>query len=135
MEVYVITFNDTGVYRVYTKKENAINELWSNYLKDVFSKVPIDRAKEFLEEDINTLRDGNYILDYGYVEATTIYGLEEKDEPAPTTQEIAKEAFWTFDDLSYDYICTHCRRHSEYATPFCPECGSKMMGMTVEEEN
>lgn len=124
MEVYVMSFNDTGVYRVYTKKEDAINELWSNYLKDVFSKVPIDRAEEFLEEDINTLRDGNYILDYGYIEATTIYGLEEKTEPAPT-----QEAHWEFDDESYEYICTRCREHSEYSTPYCPQCGAKILGM------
>ena len=28
MEVYVMSYNDSGVYRVYTKKEDAINEIW-----------------------------------------------------------------------------------------------------------
>lgn len=33
---------------------------------------------------------------------------------------------WTKCPTQWDYICSCCNEHSEYATKFCPNCGAKM---------
>ena len=33
---------------------------------------------------------------------------------------------WTFDPHSYDYVCSECGKHSEYTSPYCPNCGKKL---------
>ena len=34
---------------------------------------------------------------------------------------------WELDSQSYDYVCFHCKKHSEYKTKYCPNCGAKMI--------
>ena len=34
---------------------------------------------------------------------------------------------WTKDTNQWDYVCSTCGKHSEYATDFCCNCGKKMM--------
>lgn len=33
---------------------------------------------------------------------------------------------WAKDVVQWDYVCSRCKEHSEYATKFCPNCGAKM---------
>jgi hypothetical protein len=33
---------------------------------------------------------------------------------------------WIFDPHPYDYICSECGKHSEYTSPYCPNCGKKL---------
>ena len=33
---------------------------------------------------------------------------------------------WTFDPHCYDYVCSECGKHSEYTSPYCPNCGKKL---------
>lgn len=33
---------------------------------------------------------------------------------------------WIFDPHSYDYVCSECSKHSEYTSPYCPNCGKKL---------
>jgi hypothetical protein len=33
---------------------------------------------------------------------------------------------WTKDNVQWDYVCSACGKHSEYATDYCPNCGKKM---------
>lgn len=33
---------------------------------------------------------------------------------------------WTKDNVQWDYVCSACGKHSEYATDFCCNCGKKM---------
>lgn len=33
---------------------------------------------------------------------------------------------WTFDSHTYDYACSECGKHSEYTSPYCPNCGKKL---------
>ena len=33
---------------------------------------------------------------------------------------------WTFDQHCYDYVCSECGKHSEYTSPYCPNCGKKL---------
>ena len=33
---------------------------------------------------------------------------------------------WTKDNVHWDYVCSACGKHSEYATDFCCNCGKKM---------
>ena len=33
---------------------------------------------------------------------------------------------WSKDMTQYDYVCSKCGKHSEYATDYCPNCGKKM---------
>ena len=118
MEVYVLSYNDSGVYGVYANKEDARNELWRNYAKEVLPSIEFNRAKEFIDEDIKTLMENDYILDYGYIESAVFYDNKPKEEE--------KEYTWVLDPISYDYVCGKCEKHSEYATPYCPYCGAKM---------
>lgn len=118
MEVYVLSYNDTSVYGVYTNKEDARNELWRNYVKEVLPNIDLDRAKDFIDEDIKTLMESDYILDYGYIETAVFY------DGRPTVPE--KEYAWVLDPMSFDYVCGKCEKHSEYATPYCSNCGAKM---------
>jgi hypothetical protein len=43
---------------------------------------------------------------------------EEKAEPKRLGE-------WVFDELPYEFFCTNCQKHSEYATKFCPNCGEE----------
>ena len=33
---------------------------------------------------------------------------------------------WIFDSQTYDYVCSECGKHSEYTSPYCPNCGKKL---------
>jgi hypothetical protein len=33
---------------------------------------------------------------------------------------------WNFDSHTYDYVCSECGKHSEYTSPYCPNCGKKL---------
>ena len=34
---------------------------------------------------------------------------------------------WMKDNVQWDYVCSACGKHSEYATDFCCNCGKKMI--------
>ena len=38
----------------------------------------------------------------------------------------AEYGTWSKDMARYDYVCSKCGKHSEYATDYCPNCGKKM---------
>ena len=33
---------------------------------------------------------------------------------------------WIFDSHCYDYVCSECSKHSEYTSPYCPNCGKEL---------
>lgn len=33
---------------------------------------------------------------------------------------------WIFDSHTHDYVCSECGKHSEYISPYCPNCGKKL---------
>lgn len=37
-----------------------------------------------------------------------------------------EEGTWIFDPHPYDYVCSECGKHSEYTSPYCPNCGKKL---------
>lgn len=51
-----------------------------------------------------------------------------KENLATAADKIIYKASWIFDKISWDYICSKCKEHSEYATKYCPNCGIKMEG-------
>lgn len=63
MKIYVLSFNDSGIYCAYSSFEKAKAVLWESYCDEVSQEI---RAK-FLDEDLTTLENG-YITDYGYIE-------------------------------------------------------------------
>lgn len=63
MKIYVLSFNDSGIYCAYSSFEKAKAVLWESYCDEVSQEI---RAK-FLDEDLATLENG-YITDYGYIE-------------------------------------------------------------------
>lgn len=67
MMIYVLNFNDTGVYCAYTSFEKARQALWECYCDDVDQGT---RTK-YLDEDLKTLEEG-YIEDYGYIQDTIL---------------------------------------------------------------
>ena len=38
---------------------------------------------------------------------------------------------WTRDLEAFDYVCSKCRKHAEFVSDYCPNCGKKMV---MEEE-
>ena len=60
--IYVLSFNDTGVYCAYTNFEKAKEVLWETYCDD----IPAETRNKYLDEDLKSLEEG-YILDYGYI--------------------------------------------------------------------
>jgi hypothetical protein len=66
-KVYVLNFNDNGIYCVYATKEAAKKVLWECYCDEVLPAISDTYAKE----DAETLREDSYIIDYGWVEEVT----------------------------------------------------------------
>ena len=66
----------------------------------------------------------------------SIAEIEMVTKPKPATVEhygptpAGVSYAWEFDPHPYDYVCFHCKEHSEYKTKYCPNCGAKMI---VEE--
>lgn len=67
MKIYVLSFNDSGVYCAYTSFEKAKSVLWECYQDEVFVNYNDETKLKYLAEDLATLEEG-YILDYGYIE-------------------------------------------------------------------
>lgn len=71
------------------------------------------------EEDIlEKLRRETFNIWDRPMPAKVTWGVKiEREEPGT----------WTFDSLSYDYVCSACGKHSEYKTDFCCNCGKRMI--------
>jgi hypothetical protein len=37
-----------------------------------------------------------------------------------------EEREWVYHHVQHDYVCSGCGKHSEYTSPYCPNCGKKM---------
>lgn len=116
MEVYVLNYNDAGTGGVYTNKKTAREKLWENYVKEVLPYISFSDAESYIKEDIKTLTESDYIVDYGWISS------------APFYQDAQPESLgvWVKDVVQYNYVCSACGKHSEYATDFCCNCGKKM---------
>lgn len=70
------------------------------------------------------IKSGEIVYVYWNKPIKKVIEAEPKNlAPAPSGISFA----WEKDEVQYDYICYHCKEHSEYATRFCPNCGAKMI--------
>ena len=67
MIIYILNFNDTGIYCAYTSFEKAKQVLWESYCDEIDQET---RTK-YLDEDLKTLEEG-FITDYGYIQDTIL---------------------------------------------------------------
>ena len=95
------------------------------WLRSLGFKVTAGTYKYYItwpeEEDIieRLRRECMPILNSTLPEAArrAIDGLKVKGEELGT---------WTKDNVQWDYVCSACGKHSEYTSPYCPNCGKKM---------
>lgn len=75
MTIYIVHFNDSENYAAYTSEAKAKQTIWENYCEE------ISEATKALygAEDRNSLEEFGYILDYGWVEAVTLYDENGKE--------------------------------------------------------
>lgn len=81
------------------------------------------------EEDVlKQLRDRAFEILTKPVPYSLIRGIKiERKEPGT----------WIFDQHRYDYVCSECGKHSEYTSPYCPNCGKELKpieGMKYDKE-
>ena len=70
-KVYVLNFNDNGIYCAYATKEAAKKVLWECYCDELLPYInPTDRDT-YYAEDQKTFEENDYIIDYGWVEEVT----------------------------------------------------------------
>lgn len=61
--IYIVCLNDEGPIKAFKTEEKAKNYLWGCYLDDYDE----ESLNKYSEQDAETLRESNYIEDYGYV--------------------------------------------------------------------
>lgn len=67
-KVYVLNFNETGIYCAYATKEKAKQVLWECYCDEILPYYSEERRQEFFEEDQKTFEEDAFIIDYGWVQ-------------------------------------------------------------------
>jgi hypothetical protein len=70
--IYILHFNDEGVYCTYATKETAKKILWECYCDEVLPYFNETDREACLKEDTETFEKGDYIIDYGWVEEVAI---------------------------------------------------------------
>ena len=70
-KIYVLNFNDSGIYCAYANKDAAKKVLWECYCDEILINInEIDR-KAYYDADFKTFEEDDYIIDYGWVEEVT----------------------------------------------------------------
>ena len=67
-KIYVLHFNDNGIYCAYATKDAAKKVLWECYCDEILPNISEANREVYLKEDTVTLAEDDYIIDYGWVE-------------------------------------------------------------------
>jgi hypothetical protein len=70
-KIYVLNFNDNGCYCAYATKDAAKKVLWESYCDELLPTFSELNREAYYDEDLKTLEEDGYIIDYGWVEEVT----------------------------------------------------------------
>ena len=70
-KIYVLNFNDSGIYCAYANKDAAKKVLWESYCDEILTKINERDRETYYAEDLKTFEVDDYIIDYGWVEEVT----------------------------------------------------------------
>ena len=70
-KVYVLNFNDNGIYCAYATKEAAKKVLWECYCDEILPHINETDREAYYDADLQTFEEKDYIIDYGWVEEVT----------------------------------------------------------------
>ena len=70
-KIYVLNFNDNGIYCAYATKDAAKKVLWESYCDEILPNISETNREAYLKEDTATFEENGYIIDYGWVEEVT----------------------------------------------------------------
>ena len=68
MKIYILNFNDSGIYCAYATKEKAKQVLWECYCDEILPNINETDRETYYAEDSKTFEIDDYIIDYGWVE-------------------------------------------------------------------
>jgi hypothetical protein len=69
--IYILHFNDDGVYCAYATKEAAKKVLWECYCDELLPTFSELNRETYYDEDYKSWEEDDYIIDYGWVEEVT----------------------------------------------------------------
>ena len=69
--IYVLNFNDDGIYCAYATKDAAKKVLWECYCDEILPTFSEANKEAYYNEDLDTFENRDYIIDYGWVEEVT----------------------------------------------------------------
>lgn len=70
-KIYVLNFNDNGIYCAYASKDAAKKVLWECYCDEILPNINETDRETYYAEDLKTFEESDYIIDYGWVEEVT----------------------------------------------------------------
>lgn len=70
-KIYVLNFNDNGIYCAYATKDAAKKVLWECYCDEILPNINETDRETYYTEDLKTFEVDDYIIDYGWVEEVT----------------------------------------------------------------
>jgi hypothetical protein len=70
-KIYVLNFNDNGIYCAYATKDAAKKVLWESYCDEILPNINETDRETYYAEDLKTFEVDDYIIDYGWVEEVT----------------------------------------------------------------
>lgn len=68
MKIYILNFNDNGIYCAYATKDAAKKVLWESYCDEILPNINETDREIYYAEDLKTFEEDDYIIDYGWVE-------------------------------------------------------------------
>ena len=68
MKIYILNFNDNGIYCAYASKDAAKKVLWECYCDEILPNISEANREAYYNEDLDTFENRDYIIDYGWVE-------------------------------------------------------------------
>lgn len=93
------------------------------WLRSLGFKVTAGTYKYYItwpeEEDIlERLRSESFKILTQPMSAKVTWGLR--------LERFEEEREWIYHSVQHDYVCSECGKHSEYTSPYCPNCGKKL---------
>ena len=70
-KIYVLNFNDNGIYCAYATKDAAKKVLWESYCDEILLTFSEANREAYYDSDLQSFEEDDYIIDYGWVEEVT----------------------------------------------------------------
>lgn len=70
-KVYVLNFNESGIYCAYASEDTAKKVLWECYCDELLPALPEMNRDIYYAADLKTWEEDGCIIGYGWVEEVT----------------------------------------------------------------